>query len=380
MPLRTASLPQAALTAVDAKRLKLWGMATFPSARSIQMIKLERRFGWGLLAALAAAGLLAKTPGPVQVFPLRDTTGLIASKAKVEAVNYLGRECVRVTVDGDDRDGLVLLPGTDFQDGVIEADIALKVTAPPGVRYPGFFGIAFRVRPDASHYDLFYLRPGNSDAPDQAMRNHAVQYVSEPDYGWYKLRREWPSVYESHAELAMETWTKVRIEVAGRSAKFYLNGSSKPSLVVDGLKGEDLHGAVGLWGFTDEEAYFSNVRITLAAPQNLKNGSDAVGAWDMRYSNDVSGMVAEMVLRREGNKVTGTWSGPLGENLPLSGTWQNGYVELSFVGEWPKDSRKGAPGPVNAFMAGWIDGDAGRGRMRVEGRSDGSWVAARRKE
>src|SRR5260370_13787217 len=56
----------------------------------------------------------------------------------------------------------------------------------------------------------------------------------------------------------METWTKVRIEVVGRAAKLYLNGSSKPSLVVDGLKGEDLHGAVGLWGYANEESYFSS--------------------------------------------------------------------------------------------------------------------------
>jgi hypothetical protein len=235
------------------------------------------------------------------------------------------------------------------------------------------------VRPDVSHYELFYLRPGNSDAPDQAMRNHAVQYVSEPDFGWYKLRREWPSVYESHAEIAMETWTKVRIEVAGRSAKLYLNGSAKASLVVDGLKGEDLHGAVGLWGFTDEEGYFSNVRITPAAPQNVKNGSDAGGSWDMRYSSDAGAMVAEMELHRDGSKLSGTWSGPLGEGKAIIGRWRNGYVELSFVGEWPKDSRLGVPGLVNAFLTGWIDGDAGQGRMRVEGRSDGSWVAARRR-
>jgi hypothetical protein len=344
------------------------------------MTRLKRLIGRGLLTAFAAAGLMAETPGHVQTFPLRDPTGLIVSKAKAEAVSYLGRECVRVTVAGDDRDGLALLPGTDFQDGVIEADVALKVTTPPGVRYPGFFGIAFRVGSDTSHYELFYLRPGNSDAPDQAMRNHAVQYVSGPDYGWYKLRREWPSVYESHAELAMETWTKVRIEVAGRSAKLYLNGSSKPSLVVDGLKGEDLHGAVGLWGFTDEEAYFSNVRITPATPQNLKNGSDAAGSWDMRYTSDAGAMVAKLEVRRVGNNLAGTWSGPLGESREISGIWRNGYVELSFAGEWPKDSRQGAPGPVNAFMAGWIDGDGGRGRMRVQGRSDGSWVAARRKE
>jgi hypothetical protein len=53
-------------------------------------------------------------------------------------------------------------------------------------------------------------------------------------------------------------------------------------------------------------------------------------------------------------------------------------VELSFAGEWPKESRQGAPGPVNAFLTGWIDGDTGKGRMRVEGRSDGAWVAKRK--
>ena len=53
-------------------------------------------------------------------------------------------------------------------------------------------------------------------------------------------------------------------------------------------------------------------------------------------------------------------------------------VELSFAGEWPKESRQGAPGPVNAFLTGWIDGDSGGGRMRVEGRSDGSWAAKRK--
>ena len=347
-------------------------------ACSFRMIIQKRWLSCCAVTLLAASCLLAKTPERVQTFPLRDTTGLIAPKLKTEAVNYLGRKCVRITMEGDDHEGLALLPGTDFQDGVIEADIALKVTMPPGVRYPGFVGIAFRARPDASHYELFYLRPGNSEAADQAMRNHVVQYASEPGFGWYRLRREWPWVYESHAEVAIDAWTKVRIEVAGRSAKLYLNGSAKPSLVVDGLKGEDLHGAVGLWSFTDEEAYFSNVRITPAAPQNLKNGSDIAGSWEMQYSSDAGRMEASMELHRDGDKVSGTWSGPLGESCAITGTWRKGYVELSFAGEWPKESRNGAPGPVNAFLTGWIDGDSGKGRMRVEGRSDGAWVAKRK--
>src|SRR6202041_140483 len=264
---------------------------------------------YSAVTLLAAGSLCAETPARVQTFPLRDAAGLVMQpKAKTEAVKYQGRNCVRLTIDGDDKDGLALLPGTDFQDGVIEADIALKTTVPPGVRYPGFVGIAFRARPDASHYELFYLRPGNSEAPDQAMRNHSVQYSSEPGFGWYRLRREWPSVYESHAELAKETWTKVGIEGAGRSAKLFVNGSDKPSLVVEGLKGEDLHGAVGLWSFTGEESYFSNVRITPAEPQKLDNGSDAAGSWEMRYSSDSGAMDAHMELHRDGNKVTGTWS------------------------------------------------------------------------
>jgi hypothetical protein len=326
----------------------------------------------------ATCVLSADRPPRVQTFPLRDTTGLVAPKVKTEAVKYLGRDCVRITIDGDDNEGVALLPGTDFQDGVIEADIALKVTTPPGVRYPGFVGIAFRARPDASHYDLFYVRPGNSSSPDQAQRNHSVQYSAEPGFGWYRLRREWPSVYESHAELAMEAWTKVKIEVAGRAAKLFLNGSDKPSLVIDGLKGEDLRGAVGLWGFTNEEAYFANVRITPAVPAEMKNGSDVAGSWEMRYASDAGRMDATMQVRREGDKVTGTWSGPLGEGRALTGTWRNGYVELSFAGDWPKESRQGAPGPVTAFLTGWIDGDSAKGRMRVEGRSDGAWMAKRK--
>jgi hypothetical protein len=357
-----------------------WFAAAFgvTEARGIRRIRLKCWVSCSALTVLAANCLFAQTPPPVQTFPLHDATGLIAPKVKAEAVNYLGRKSVRMTLEGEDHEGLALLPGTDFQDGVIEADIALKTTVPPGVRYPGFVGIAFRVRPDASHYELFYLRPGNSEAPDQAMRNHAVQYVSAPDFGWYRLRRQWPWVYESHAELAMETWTKVRIEVAGRAAKLYLNGSAKPSLVVDGLKGEDLHGAVGLWSFTNEEAHFSNLRITRAVPQDLKNGSDVAGPWEIQYSSDAGGMIATMDLHRDGDKVTGTWSGPLGEGCTITGTWRNGYVELSFAGVWPKESRQGAPGPVNAFLAGWIDGDSGKGRMRVEGRSDGAWVAKRK--
>jgi hypothetical protein len=333
-------------------------------------------FKYGAVATLATLSASGQKP-ELQTFPLRDTAGLITRNVKAEAVEYQGRQAIRLTKEGFN-DGFAVLPGTDFQDGVIEADIALKLTTPKGVRNPGFVGIAFRARPDASHYELFYLRPGNSGVEDQAMRNHAVQYVAAPGFDWYKLRREWPWVYESHADLAFETWTKVKIAVAGRAAKLYLNGSEKPILVVDGLKGEDLRGAVALWGYANEEAYFSNVRITPSTALPVKNGSDIAGTWQLRYASDAGTLDGSMKLTRDESKVTGTWSGALGAERPITGTWRDGYVELSFTGEWPKDAGIGTPGPVTAYLAGWIDDKSAKGRMRVEAHSDGQWMAQRK--
>lgn len=292
---------------------------------------------------------------------------------KADAVEYRGRKAVRLIKEQDGA-GIAFIKGSQFHDGTIEADIATKITTPPGVRMPGFIGIAFRTRPDGSHYELFYIRPGNSLAEDQAMRNHSVQYVSEPGFGWEKLRRQWPFIYEAYADLQPEEWTKVKIEVHGRHAALYLNGSAKPSLVVDGLKGEDLQGGVALWSSVGEEFYFSNLKITNAKPEPLQNDGEAAGTWDVKYSSDAGTYAGTMKLVRQDNTVIGIWSGAFGPNQTVSGTWRDGYVELTFGGTWPEQ-----PGTVTATLAGWVDGDSAKGRMKVEGRADGRWIAARKK-
>jgi hypothetical protein len=35
---------------------------------------------------------------------------------------------------------------------------------------------------------------------------------------------------------------------------------------------------------------------------------------------------------------------------------------------------------MTATLAGWIDGDAASGRMKVEARADGQWTAVRKNE
>jgi hypothetical protein len=321
--------------------------------------------------------LAASVAGQAQTFPLTDASAIVDQNVKTEATEYLGRKCVRVIGDPN-KDGFALLKGVDFQDGVIEAEIALKVTTPPGVHMPGFVGIAFRAKADASKYELFYLRPGNSHSPDQGMRNHSVQYTSEPEHGWYTLRRNWPWVYESHAELAFEKWTKVRIEVAGREAKLFVNGDAGPALVVDGLKGESLRGGVALWGYAGEEAYFSNVKITPAAPVDVKNGSDIAGEWKTALTTDYGRYEGTMKLSRDGGKVSGTWAGAFGQSLPVTGTWRDGYVELEFDGTWTAMGPGDAAGPVKITLAGWVDGNSAKGRSRVINRADGMWSAEKK--
>ena len=330
----------------------------------------------GIHTGLARDVLKADPVAPAsQIFPLTDTNDLVVPPGvKAEAVDYRGRKAVRLTKEAVDEPALAYIHGTQFRDGTIEVDVATKLVRPPGVRRPGFTGIAFRGRDDETHYELFYLRPGNASEDDQAKRNHAVQYSSAPDFGWEKLRREWPFIYESYADLQTDEWTKIKIDVHGREAKLFVNGSDKPSLIVDGLKGEDLRGAVALWGYTGEEAYFSNLRISNVKPEPLENSGEAAGTWDVTCATDAGGFGGTLKLVRQDSNLVGLWSGELGPDQQVSGTWRDGYVELTFAGTWPAQAAT-----VIATFAGWVDGDSAKGRVKVAGRADGQWTALRRK-
>ena len=180
----------------------------------------------------------AELPG-TQVFNFANVDGIREHGVTVSTGEYRGRKALRV-VQPARGDGFAVLPGVNFQDGVIEADMAIEIVTPLFPGAPGFGGIAFRARDDVSGYELFYLRPGNSTSPDQAKRNHSVQYVAEPGYSWPLLRRAWPAVYEAYAPLEAGAWTHLKIEVTGRDAKLFVNGAPQPTLIVQGLKGEDL--------------------------------------------------------------------------------------------------------------------------------------------
>jgi len=139
---------------------------------------------------------------------------------KTEAVTYLGRSAMRVTDAGpeglDDAGRLAVIPGSSFEDGTIEVNLSGDTA--PNAR--GFVGVAFRVTADRSHFECFYLRPKNGRAEDQLQRNHSVQYISIPGFGWQELRTGSPGKYESYVDLLPGQWTHVKIQVAGSSGGY----------------------------------------------------------------------------------------------------------------------------------------------------------------
>lgn len=160
-----------------------------------------------------------------------------------------------------DRNFMAWLP-TDFSNGTIEVELAsdLDEHAPGYAR--GFIGLAYRIDADG-RFESIYVRPTNSTCDDQVRRNHTTQYVAYPDFPFSRLRSEEPEKYESHANLELGRWFKMRLEIDGVRAALYLYDQRNPSLVVNDMKlGESQRGGVGVWLESGTVAKFRNLRIT----------------------------------------------------------------------------------------------------------------------
>lgn len=196
-----------------------------------------------------------------QIFPLGSLSELELKHVEAEIVKYRDRHGVRLVEKEEETATIAILSESDFKDGVIEAEIAgaPRTDAPQDMR--GFVGIAFHVQPHGSQFECFFLRPTNGRADDQLRRNHSTQYISHPDYPWYRLREETPGVYESYTDLVPGAWTPVRIVVSGVRAQLYVNGAEQPCLIVNDLKLGETRGQIALWIGAGTEAYFSDVVV-----------------------------------------------------------------------------------------------------------------------
>ena len=184
----------------------------------------------------------------------------------INAVTVDKKQAIRVTKDPAitevDEPTFAKLIGSDFKNGTIEVTVLSKLleNAPDFAR--GFIGIAFRIDEDNSRFEGMYIRPTNGRAEEQTRRNSSTQYFSYPDFKFDRFRRESPGKYESYADMGLNEWIKINIEVRGKKAKLYLNGNSQPVLVVNDLKhGADGSGGIGLWVDIGTDGYFTDLRI-----------------------------------------------------------------------------------------------------------------------
>jgi hypothetical protein len=158
---------------------------------------------------------------------------------------------------------LAVIEGIEFDNGIIEAEVAGAPMSGSFAGARGFVGIAFRLQSDMRTYDAFYLRPTNGRADDQVRRNHSAQYISHPDWTWSRFRKETPEKYESYVDLVPGEWTKVKIEVRGAQAWLYVHDQPQPTLIVNDLKtGTTMKGSVALWLDIGTVAHFRNLTVT----------------------------------------------------------------------------------------------------------------------
>src|SRR5262245_2733225 len=212
-----------------------------------------------------SVGLVTVRDDALQEWTFQSLDGLKLVNGKAELTTYRGRRAVHLTPSPDHQTAAdnvsAILSGSEFTNGTIDADVAGAPRAGVPGEARGFIGVAFRVQADERRYENLYLRPTNGRADDQLRRNHSVQYTSEPDFPWPRLREETPGKYESYVDLEPGVWTAMRIVVSGTRAELYVNGAKQPCLIVTDLKLGDTRGRVALWAHSSTDAYFSRVTL-----------------------------------------------------------------------------------------------------------------------
>jgi hypothetical protein len=241
-----------------------------PQLKSVHVSKLLVLTITTTLLLPAAAAAQAKR------HPLDSVEGLRFHNVTAEPAVLQGKKGLRATISEETlrrieymqqiERGLVWIENVDFSSGVIEAEIAGALAPGAASDARGFVGIAFRVHEDLQTYDAFYLRPTNGRAEDQERRNHSVQYISLPEWPWFRLRQATPGRYEAYVDLVPGAWTKIKIEVRGEYARLYVHDNEQPTLIVTGLKsGAEGHGGIALWLEPGTVAHFRSLVVERSA-------------------------------------------------------------------------------------------------------------------
>lgn len=196
----------------------------------------------------------------------KDKHRLQPVQVSISIERRMGRMALKVvkdsTVKAVDEPTFVRIGDSNFTNGIIRVKVLSRLLPDAPETARGFIGVAFRINGSNSAYESIYIRPANGRADDQVRRNHSIQYYSYPDYKFDRLRKEAPERYESYADMGLNQWIQLTIEVKGKQAKLFIDGAKQPSLLVNDLKhGANGSGAIGLWVEAGTEGYFTDLII-----------------------------------------------------------------------------------------------------------------------
>lgn len=190
-----------------------------------------------------------------------------------QIVEFMDRQCFI---------GTALLKNVEFENGVIEVDIA--VTGQKDRSYPG---ILFRVQ-SSGNWERFYIRPHRASLyPDALQYTPAFNGID----GWQLYNGEGCT---NSADIPDNEWVHFKIEVSGNQARIYMIDMDHPVLVIPKLKHGVSKGTLGLLGPLNRTAYFSNfsyqidpeLKLSLIEPKAAEPG--IIENWKLSQAFDYS--------------------------------------------------------------------------------------------
>lgn len=158
------------------------------------------------------------------------------------------------------------------------------------------------------------------------------------------------------------------INVQGMALTFAIDGKVNG----DAMDGNVAVGDFGQFPFTGKRAAAKAAAAPTAAASAASAApiSDLNGKWDVKLVIAGMGeMPAVAVMKQDGNKITGTLSGPAGE-MPIAGTVTGKSLKIDFEADTPQ-------GKIPVTMTGDIGSTSVTGKATIAGMGEADWTATR---
>ena len=101
-------------------------------------------------------------------------------------------------------------------------------------------------------------------------------------------------------------------------------------------------------------------------------GASAVGTWNVTFNTPQQSIPAQLVLKKDGEKLVGTVSSDMG-SAPVEGEQKAKQLNIWFTFHAEN-------GPLQIEMTGTMDGDTVKGPLGIGGSPGGDWIATRAKD